>query len=177
MGKGASQAPLRADYARGLTLAELMVVIGVLAVLLSILLPIVGRVREKGRELQCMSNLRQLHVGFMAFAADHNRRLPGSIADELDPDAEHHDWLMSDEHDLTTAPEGGTIYKYIHHPEVYRCPSTEDAVPKPGAKRGPFHGSNGRFDLPPLRSSMGRGSNRFPPPAGCSIPMANMNPC
>jgi hypothetical protein len=83
----------------------------------------------------------------MSFAADHDRRLPGSIADQADPDAEHHDWLMSDEHDFTTAPESGTIYKYVHHPEVYRCPSTEDAAPKAGAKRGPFHGSNGRFDF------------------------------
>jgi len=147
MGKGASRLIHRVDFARGFTLAELMVIIGVLAVLMSILLPIVGKIREKGREIQCMSHLRQLHVGFLAFAADHNRRLPGSIADQLDPDAEHRDWLMSDEHDVTSAPQGGTIYKYIQYPEVYRCPSTEEAAPKAGARRGPFHGSNGRFDF------------------------------
>jgi len=143
------------DPVSGLTMAELLIVIGVLAILMSILLPIMGKVREKGREIQCMSNLRQVHAGFLNFAADNGRRLPGSIADQADPNSDHHDWLMGDAHNFATAPQGGTIYKYIHSEAVYRCPSVEDVPPKPGAVFGPFHGNNGRFDFAAIEEFSG----------------------
>ena len=155
MGKGYIQRRQRTGVAHGLTMAELLIVIGVLAILMSILLPIVGKIREKGREIQCMSNLRQVYAGFLSFAADHGRRLPGSIADQADPDQDHHDWLMGDAHNFATAPQGGTIYKYIQSEAVYRCPSVEDAPPKPGAVFGPFYGGNGRFDFAAIEEFSG----------------------
>jgi prepilin-type processing-associated H-X9-DG protein/prepilin-type N-terminal cleavage/methylation domain-containing protein len=57
---------------RAFTLVELLVVVGVIAILFALLMPAMNRARELARVAQCNSNLRQIHTGVLLYATDYN---------------------------------------------------------------------------------------------------------
>jgi prepilin-type processing-associated H-X9-DG protein/prepilin-type N-terminal cleavage/methylation domain-containing protein len=58
---------------RGFTIVELLTVIGVIAILIALLLPVLGTAREHARTVQCVSNLKQIHAASGSWAASHRR--------------------------------------------------------------------------------------------------------
>src|SRR5437588_10344522 len=58
------------------TLVELLVVIGIIAVLIGIILPALGRARESSRRAACLSNLRQLGMMIQFYANDYKDQVP-----------------------------------------------------------------------------------------------------
>lgn len=62
------------------TLIELLTVIAIIGILAAILIPVVGAVRESARNVNCISNLRQISTGIVAAADDYNGRFPPSLA-------------------------------------------------------------------------------------------------
>jgi prepilin-type N-terminal cleavage/methylation domain-containing protein len=60
----------------GLTLVELLVVIGIIAVLLALLIPAIQQARELALRTQSMNNLKQIALATHLFADNHNERLP-----------------------------------------------------------------------------------------------------
>ena len=60
---------------RGFTLIELLVVISIIALMISVLLPALTAARATARSIQCSSQLRQMHLGVMIYADEHDDHL------------------------------------------------------------------------------------------------------
>jgi len=87
----------KVNIVKGFTLIELLVVIAIIALLLSILMPALGRVKEQSRKVVCGSNQRQLHIGLSIYGVENRDFLPSMSALGLTPaqaDGTIGDWLF-----------------------------------------------------------------------------------
>lgn len=111
----------------GFTLVELLVVIGIIALLISILLPSLGKARAQALSIKCKSNMRQIYQASMFFVNDTNGRLPRGphVADavglmsatQLATDEQTFAWLLLGNSDPTSCGQAdfdhGALWKYI----------------------------------------------------------------
>ena len=99
------------------TLIELLVVIAVIGVLASLLLPVLGRVKESGRSAACLSNLHQIGIALQLYVDANNNRLPVMRDRSADTNSAATNTLPSVEMVLKTE---------LGNTNVLRCPSDKD---------------------------------------------------
>lgn len=93
---------------KGFTLIELLVVIAIIAILAAILFPVFARVRENARRTSCLSNLKQIGLGFMMYIQDYDEHFPANYA------------YPGGAPYLTYA---AAVASYINNKQVWVCPS------------------------------------------------------
>ncbi len=73
----------RASHIRGFTLVELLVVVGIIALLIAMLMPALSRAREMSKRTVCASNLHQLGIGLIMYANENRQQLPLQTRDGI----------------------------------------------------------------------------------------------
>ena len=109
----------------GFTLIELLVVIAIIAILAAMLLPGLSRAKSQGLSTSCMTNIKQLDLGWLSYASDNKERMPPNWLSS--PNA----WIDGVFGDVSTAGgvtnllpiKLGLLYPYCPNYETYRCPA------------------------------------------------------
>jgi prepilin-type N-terminal cleavage/methylation domain-containing protein len=140
-------------FGAGFTLIELLVVIAIIAILAALLLPALSSAKSRAQGIQCVSNLRQLLLGWQLYTDDNNGHFPpnsstGTTHIDVGEDASNSSWvagIMS----TNTSPDNtntallvgaayrpfGSIGGYVENPDVYHCPADRSFAPGSGRAR------------------------------------------
>ena len=117
---------------RAFTLVELLVVIGIIAALIGILLPVLSGVQARGRDLKCQSNIRSIVQAMLGYAAENKGSMPyGIYYSPADPntflpnsaDSLFYSWASMVGKYVVKGADGSN--EDINFPPVLKCPDAD----------------------------------------------------
>lgn len=137
---------------RGFTLIELLVVIAIIAILAAMLLPALAKAKEKAQGAQCISNMKQLTLGWVMYYTDARGLLaingdegyqPGTATPSSDPQwcPGRMDSGTGNQPTNTLYIKAGQIFPYVNNPGVYRCPADHSSYVSQSQQANPRGGA------------------------------------
>ena len=119
---------------RAFTLVELLVVIGIIAALIGILLPVLSGVSARGRDIKCQSNIRQIVTALITYAQEHKGSYPYGF---IHSNADHNNnWNGSGAFFCWASQVGKYTVKgasgmndLVSFPPLLQCPELATAFP------------------------------------------------
>ena len=114
---------------------ELLVVIGVIAVVIAILLPTISKARQAAARTVCMSNLHQIGIGIISYSNDNHGYWPRYIDFEpLPPGGDQGSYTVAQVWDNQESADKslyswnglGRAYQYVRNQRTYFCPNAQD---------------------------------------------------
>jgi prepilin-type N-terminal cleavage/methylation domain-containing protein/prepilin-type processing-associated H-X9-DG protein len=112
-------------HVQAFTLIELLVVIAIIAILAAMLLPALSKAKQRAQGINCVSNLKQLALGWTMYANDNNDRMVNNWRGAQNA------WINGITGDVSTltgstnqlAVQSGYLFQYNPNVGIYQCPS------------------------------------------------------
>ena len=127
----------------GFTLIELVVVIAIIAILAAMLLPALSKAKTKAQGINCLSNLKQLQLGWFVYSGDYQDKIvrAGGMAQLVtfandpagQPGGSKSQWVLGTMDSLpagtnTTLIQMGLLFPYVNNLGVYKCPADHKLI-------------------------------------------------